>query len=153
MALTKKREAYCQHRAGGLEPIDAAKAAGYSSENAKHQAWRLENSEHIERRVTELKAAALVKLADAKADTDGQTKAVKQRVTAIEFLRDIYNDIKQPVKIRIQAATSALPYEEAKPAAVGKKEQARNSASSVAKSGNFATLENQVDLLEAHGIQ
>ena len=60
MSLTKRKEAYCQNVADGLDELEAMAAAGYKAKNeanAKRQLKNLDDDELVQDRITELRAA------------------------------------------------------------------------------------------------
>lgn len=148
MSLTPKQEMYCKHIADGLGELEAVKATGYNADHAARQLHRLKSNPEVEKRIIELKAIAHIQGLDAgmshqQADL---TPAVAEQVSSMEFLRSTFSDPRQPMKIRLAAAIAVLPYEEAKVAAKGKKEDAIDSAKQATASGKFATFSNQVDM-------
>lgn len=154
--MTPKQEAYCHAVADGLEPIDAVKKVGYNPQHATRQAYRLENNSEVQTRIAELKAVKHIQAKQREGrpvKADNLPKAVTTRVKALDFLNDTYNDPSQPMKVRVQAAVAALPYEEAKVAAIGKKEAVKDNAKKQTSTGKFATLSNQPDMLEVSNIQ
>ena len=154
--MTPKQEAYCHARAEGLEPIDAAKKAGYNPDHATRQAHRMENNSEVQVRIAELKAVKHIqsKQKQGKAvSTDMLAAPVANIVNALDFLNTTYNDANQPMKVRVQAAVAALPYEEARIAPKGKKEGAVDGAKKAATTGRFATLSNQSDMFATDTTQ
>jgi len=148
--MTPKQEAYCHAVADGLEPIDAAKKAEYNPEHASRQAYRMDNNPEIQTRIAQLKAFNHIhsmRKQGKDISTDTLTPQVGSIVNALDFLATTYNDIGQPIKVRVQAAVAALAYEEAKIAPKGKKEGAVDDAKKATTTGRFATLSNQPDML------
>lgn len=148
--MTPKQEAYCQAVASGLSPADAAAKAGYGITNIGKQIGRLNTNPEVQKRISILMAAKgiphNVVVAISK-DTQEKIEAeAKQNKTALEFLRDTYNNPNNDIKVRVQAALGALPYEEAKIAPKGKKEEQVDNAKTATKSGKFATLGYQTTL-------
>lgn len=151
MSLTPKQEAYCHKVADGLKPLDAVKAVGYNPEHASRQVNRLEKNTAVQNRIVELKAIKHIQAKDKdKPSSDALPKRVAEKVKALDFLCETYNDATQPMKVRVQAAVAALPYEEAKVAPKGKKEDAKDTAKQATQSGKFATLSNQRDLFTSN---
>ena len=62
----------------------------------------------------------------------------------LEFLISIFSDPVEDIKLRLDAAKAALPYFHGKVAEKGKKETKAEAARDGAKSGKFATLDNQL---------
>lgn len=147
--MTPKQEAYCHAVADGLEPIEAVKQAGWNPAHATRQVHRMENNSEVQMRIAELKAIKHIQNKQRQGkpvSTDKLPAAAVQTVNALEFLSNTYNDAAQPMKVRVQAAIAALPYEEAKIAPKGKKEGAADDAKKATTSGKFATLSNQTDM-------
>ena len=150
--MTPKQEAYSHAVADGLDPIEAAKSVGYNPQYITRQVYRLENNAEVQKRIAELKAVKHIQQKQREGkpvSTDNLPPIVAKKVKALDFLCTTYNDASQPMKVRVQAAVAALPYEEAKVAAIGKKEQSKDDAKKATTSGRFATLSNQPDLYQS----
>ena len=147
--MTPKQERFCQARARGVPVYQAMEEAGYKStseSNAKRQLANLEKDEKIHDRIKELKAASLIKELDDKRQekiSEAPAPTKSKKMGALDFLSQTYNDPLQDIKIRINAAVAALPYEEMKPAPMGKKEGAIEGAKQATTSGKFATFSKQ----------
>lgn len=153
MSLTKRKEAYCQNVADGLDELEAMAAAGYKAKNeanAKRQLKNLDDDELVQDRITELRAIKLLKTGET---TEGETAEVVELVNALHFFQTVYKDSKKSMKDRISCATIAIQYEEPKPAPIGKKEQGKIDAKTATNTGRFATLGNQQDLLTSKTTQ
>ena len=153
MSLTKRKEAYCQNVADGLDELEAMAAAGYKAKNeanAKRQLKNLDDDELVQDRITELRAINLLKTGET---TEGESAEVVALVNALHFFQTVYKDPAKSMKDRISCATIAIQYEEPKPAAIGKKEQNKLDAKTSTKSGRFATLGNQPDMYTSKTTQ
>ena len=71
-------------------------------------------------------------------------KEMESVTNSLEFLRSVYKNSRLERKVRIEAAKAALPYEFGKVVELGKKQTKKEKAEEAAKSGKFATLENQL---------
>ena len=133
--MTPKQEKYCQAIASGMSELDAMHHAGFkasSQDNARRQLANLKKDEHVQNRIAELKAIAHIQSNDAKGVANLDKKTY-EKVSALEFLANTYNDASREMKIRVQAAIAALPYEEAKLAPLGKKESKIEEAQKIAQ--------------------
>lgn len=146
MSLTKRKEAYCQNVADGLEELEAMAAAGYKAKNeanAKRQLKNLDDDELVQNRITELRA---IKLLETGETTEGESAEVVELVNALHFFQTVYKNPAKSMKDRISCATIAIQYEEPKPASIGKKEQGKLDAKTATNTGSFRTLNNQLPL-------
>lgn len=153
MSLTKRKEAYCQNVADGLDELEAMAAAGYKAKNeanAKRQLKNLDDDELVQDRITELRAINLIQTGET---TEGETAEVVELVNALHFFQTVYKNPAKSMKDRISCATIAIQYEEPKPAPIGKKEQGKLDAKTATNTGRFATLGNQQDLLTSKTTQ
>lgn len=154
--MTPKQEAYCHAVADGLEPIDAVKKVGYNPAHATRQVHRMDNNSEVQTRIAELKAIKHIQAKQKQGkdvSVDKLPTNVARTVNALDFLSNTYNDIAQPMKVRVQAAVAALPYEEAKIAPKGKKDGAIDNAKKATSTGKFATLSNQTDIFGTNTTQ
>lgn len=89
------------------------------------------------------------KLKTVQAPAVNRTLAAEQHETPLEYLKSVFNDASGAYtpKRKISAAIALLPYTEAKVALIGKKEGEIDIATERSKSGRFATLSNQGDML------
>ena len=139
MSLTKRKEAYCQNVADGLDELEAMAAAGYKAKNeanAKRQLKNLDDDELVQNRITELRAINLLQTGET---TEGESAEVVELVNALHFFQTVYKNPAKSMKDRIQ-------YEEPKPAPIGKKEQGKLDAKTATNTGAFRTLNNQLPL-------
>ena len=153
MSLTKRKEAYCQNVAEGLDELEAMAAAGYKASNkanAERQLRNLDADEAVQNRITELRAINLLETGET---TEGESAEVVELVNALHFFQTIYKDRGKSMKDRISCAAIAIQYEEPKPAAIGKKEQNKIDAKTATSTGRFATLNNQPDLYTSKTTQ
>ena len=153
MPLTKRKEAYCQNVADGLDELEAMAAAGYKAKNkanAERQLRNLDADDAVQDRITELRA---IKLLETGEDTDGETAEVVELVNALHFFQTIYKNPKRSMKERIACASIAITYEEPKPAPIGKKEQGKIDAKTATNTGSFRTLNNQLPLATSKTTQ
>ena len=129
MSLTPKQARYAQLVASGLDYHTAAIDAD--------MAKRPNVQAHIEKLKTVQTASA------------NREPSAEQHETPLEYLKSVFNDssgVYTP-KEKISAAIALLPYTEAKVAPIGKKEGESDIAAERSKSGRFATLSNQGDML------
>ena len=149
--FTPKMVAYCQHRASGVSIGDSARMAGYLPSSAAVTASRLEPRADVQAEIARLKRENKSKAlsADAHAAFGGLDDppsgprdpwALKPKYgTSLELLRDVYNNPKAPIGIRIQCAKDALPYENPRVGEAGKKQKAQEDAEKTGKRSRFAT--------------
>ncbi len=146
MSLTKRKEAYAQNVADGVDELEAMAFAGYKASNkanAERQLRNLDADELVQNRITELRAIKLLQTGET---VEGETAEVVELVTALHFFQTIYKNPAYSMKDRIACAAIAVQYEEPKPAAIGKKEQGKIDAKTATSTGSFRTLNNQLDL-------
>lgn len=146
----QRQEAYCQYVADGMSEADAVRKAGYSVKGSSVtiQVARLANNKAVQKRIVELKAAKLVREAGSepvKGLPDDSNPDLLKTMSSIEFLRAVYRNPENKIGNRISAAAIVIPFEEAKVAPKGKKEDAIDSAKEATTSGKFATFSNQQD--------
>lgn len=156
MALTPKQERFAQLVARGVDTLDAIKQVGYKATSASKQAYRMAQNDAVQARIIELKALLLLQQADAQTPTPktapqnpirpNHQTAVQQKMGALAFLHSVYTDPQYEIKMRISAAVAALPYEEAKIAQTGKKDDQQQKAAELSKTGKFGTYRAQSDL-------
>lgn len=150
----QRQELYCQYVADGMSETDAVRKAGYSVKGSSVtiQVARLANNQAVQKRIIELKAAKLVQEADGEpiADLpDDCNPELLKTMSAIEFLRATFRNPANKMAIRLSAAATVIPYEEAKVAPKGKKEGEIDGAKEATLSGKFATFSNQQDFFES----
>lgn len=148
--FTPKILAYCQARAAGVAVGQAALQAGYLPSSAAVTASRLEPRADVQAEIARIKKANKGKpSADAHAAFGGMEAPpsplapwmLKPKYSSsLELMRDVYNNPKAPMGIRIQCAKDALPYEHSRQAQGGKKEKLQDEADKVAgsKKSRFA---------------
>ncbi len=150
MSITDRQEKYCQGVADGLDPLDAMAKAGYKAknkENSKAVLRRLQSRDDLNDRIAELQAIKRVRQSDEeRAKAQPLPPRSQKKLKAMDFLSEQLNDPRNPMKLRVQCAMAILPYEQPKPASVGKKEQTEINAKSATISSRFATLDNQRDI-------
>lgn len=147
----KDTEIYCRCIALGMTPAQALTEAGYKTDkpdSVRRQHDILQKRADIQTRIKELKQYFddNPDLAKPVTEPDTDKPVVQQELNARGYLTQVLNDIGQPPKLRLQAAVALLPYEEAKIAQTGKKEEAKNVAKTATTSGKFATMDHQADL-------
>ena len=142
MSLTPKQARYAQLVASGLDYHTAAIDAGCKTHDAARKfvadmAKRPNVQAHIE------------KLKTVQAPAVNREPSAEQHETPLEYLKSVFNDASGTYtpKEKISAAIALLPYTEAKVAPIGKKEGESDIAAERSKSGRFATLSNQGDML------
>ncbi len=153
MSLTKRKEAYAQNVADGVDKLEAMAFAGYKASNkpnAERQLRNLDADEAVQDRITELRAINLLKSGE---DTEGESADVVELVNALHFFQTVYKNPAKSMKDRIACAAIAIQYEEPKPAAIGKKEQGKIDAKKGTTSGGFRTLNNQLPLSTSRTTQ
>lgn len=146
MSLTKRKEAYAQNVADGVDELEAMAFAGYKAKNkanAERQLRNLKADEAVQDRITELRAIKLVETGEG---TEGETAEVVELVSALHFFQTVYKNPAKSMKERIACASIAIQYEEPKPAPIGKKEQGKIDAKKGTSTGAFRTLSNQLPL-------
>lgn len=149
----QRQELYCQYVADGMSEADAVRKAGYSVKGSSVtiQVARLANNQAVQKRIIEIKAAKLVQQSDGEPITDlpdDCNPELLKTMSAIEFLRATFRNPANKMALRLSAAATVLPYEEAKIAPKGKKEDAVDNAKQAASTGKFATFSNQQDFFE-----
>lgn len=153
----QRQELYCQYVADGMSEPDAVRKAGYSVKGSSVtiQVSRLQNNPAVQKRIIELKAAKLVSESDGEPITDlpdDCNPELLKTMTSIEFLRSVFRNPANKMAIRLSAAATVIPYEEAKVAPKGKKEDAIDGAKEASMSGKFATFSNQQDIFETQTV-
>ena len=146
MSLTKRKEAYAQNVADGVDKLEAMAFAGYKASNkanAERQLRNLDADEAVQARITELRAIQLLQTGES---TDGEDADVVELVNALHFFQTVYKNPAKSMKDRIACAAIAIQYEEPKPAPIGKKEQGKIDAKTATNTGAFSTLNNQLPL-------
>lgn len=146
MSLSKRKEAYAQNVAEGVDELEAMAFAGYKAankDNAERQLRNLDADEAVQDRITELRAIQLLKTGEG---TEGETAEVVELLNALHFFQTIYKNPKRSMKERIACASIAITYEEPKPAPIGKKEQRKMNAETATDDGIYGTLNNQLPL-------
>ena len=158
MSNKQRQERFCQLVADGMAETDAVRAAGYSvkSSSVTIQVTRLQNNPVVQKRIVELKAAKLVGQSNGQPVLDlpdDSNPELLKTMTSIEFLRAVYRNPANKITNRISAAAIVIPFEEAKVAPKGKKEDAIDGAKEATVSGKFATFSNQQGLFESDTLQ
>lgn len=151
MAITQKQERYARLVASGIDLHTAALEAGCKNhEAARKFVADMAKRENVQAFIQELKIANTIPTADAE-QTDRPTDRPKSYETPLEFLKAVFNNVGgvYSPKERISAAIALLPYTEQKMAAVGKKEDALDTAKAKSENGRFATLSHQGDMFES----
>ncbi len=146
----KDTEIYCRCIALDMTPAQALTEAGYKTDNpdsVRRQHDILQKRASIQARIKELKQYFddNPHLAKPITEPDDDKPVVKKQHSAKEYLLQTLNDPGQEPKLRLQAAVALLPYEEAKIAPKGKKEDAKDAAKTATTSGKFATMDHQAD--------
>lgn len=138
--LTQNHLRFVQAKASGLKDREAAIHAGYAAKSAASTASRLMGRADIRAAIKQAKgnpdAAIVDEVAEAGSDNVKSYLKAKYK-SSLELLRDVYNNPKAPVGIRIECAKIALPYEHGRIGEQGKKEAAQKKAEEVA-TGRFA---------------
>lgn len=146
----KDTEIYCRCIALGMTPAQALSEAGYKTDkpdSVRRQHDNLQKRAPIQNRIKELKQYFddNPHLAKPITEPDDAKPAVQKQLSAKEYLLQTLNDVGQEPKLRLQAAMALLPYEEAKIAPKGKKEDAKDVAKTATTTGKFATMDYQAD--------
>lgn len=148
----KDTEIYCRCIALGMTPAQALTEAGYKTDkmdSVRRQHDNLQKRPAIQNRIKELKEYFKDNphLAKPVTQPDDQQPVVVKELKAREYLTQVLSDVGQDPKIRMQAAIALLPYEDAKIAPKGKKEDAKDTAKAATTTGKFATLDYQPEFL------
>lgn len=154
MALTEKMKKFARAIVDGATNKEAAISAGYEEKTASQQGSKLRNNSEI-----------IVYIEKLKAEKEGRTLTPEKpkvkpansgeydnplnddnyaKDDPLQFLIDVMNDKENEMGLRLHAAKAALPYKHGKVAEKGKKETKAEAARDGAKSGKFATLDNQL---------
>lgn len=146
----KDTEIYCRCIALDMTPAQALTEAGYKTDNpdsVRRQHDNLQKRAAIQSRIKELKQyfADHPHLAKPTIEPDDKKPVVQKQLSAKEYLLQTLNDAGQEPKLRLQAAVALLPYEEAKIAPKGKKEDAKDVAKNATTTGKFATMDHQAE--------
>lgn len=154
----QRQELYCQYVADGMSEPDAVRKAGYSVKGSSVtiQVQRLAENKAVQKRIVELKATRLVREADGEPIEDlpdDCNPELLKTMSSIEFLRAVYRNPANKMGERLNAAATVVPYEEAKVAPKGKKEDAIDSAKEATITGKFATFSNQQDFFATSQMQ
>ena len=139
--FTEKMQLFCVNRANGLRPLDAAIAAGYAPTGGSVTASRMEARKDVQTEIARLK-----KRGDARPSVDVPTSEASgapwrlkdKYASPLELMRDVMNNPKAPLGIRIQCAKDVLPYCHARKEG-GKKEAAADIAKKIAGKGRYAS--------------
>lgn len=152
--------AYIEHRIAGLEPRDAALAAGYVQSGLRVAICRLEQREDVRVAIRVAKRGGKTKLtpkvvhgqrqsiqtpddlddADSAGDTTSRLKpwSLKTKYdNPLSLLLDVMNNPKAPGGLRIQCAKDAMPYVHARKEGT-KKEEAEAAAKKTAAKSRFS---------------
>lgn len=155
MAITQKQERYARLVASGMDLHTAALEAGCKShDSARKFVADMAKRENVQAFITELKKVQSGLGQDGQDEptaTVQNAPQVPKYETPLEFLTAVFNNVGgvYSPKERISAAIALLPYTEQKMAAVGKKEDALDTAKAKSENGRFATLSHQGDMFES----
>lgn len=150
MALTAKKKAFGDAVLAGKSNKAAAVVAGYSAKTASPAGSRLAKDPDVVAYLGKKKAPKARKTGHTQADGTKAPDAppgwpfgvkveepvTQKKMTAREYLSDVVNDVAADEKLRLDAAKKLIEFEEAKPAAVGKKEARQKDAEKTA--GRFS---------------
>lgn len=140
--MTEMQRAYAQNRAAGLNQRESAVAAGYAAPTADRQGATLEKRADIQKAIKEFRKGRKDAGVEVSLDADERNKMPKAKYTdSIVFLTDLMNHKHVPLAMRADAAKQLLPYQHARIAEKGKKENTKERADRIAKGGKskFAT--------------
>jgi len=147
MALTEKMKAFALAKMQGKSNKEAAILAGYSEGSAQSRGSQLASNPEVVAYLASLNlqgGGGIDHMPLGEAAINAEIKDMKDVNTALEFFQYLYRKPSIPLKIRMEAARNALPYETGKVAEKGKKEQRKQLAKEATQGGKFATLENQL---------
>lgn len=147
MALTEKKKAFALEKRNGKDNKEAAILAGCPEKTASAAGARLAKDPDVIAYLERLEEAATEQVVkhDIKPLTTNTTiESAKNLADPLAFLESVYSDPVEDMALRVRAAQAALPYVHGKVAEKGKKETKAEAARDGAKSGKFATLDNQL---------
>jgi len=144
--ITERKRLFAEAIVNGLMQREAAVFAGYAEKNADTQASRLMADPEVKTLINELRTKK------------NAAKPVSQQVAAIhatsvvfgtdddpiEYLKTVWKDENEDMKMRMDAAKAALPYFHGKVAEKGKKETKADEAKKATQGGKFGTLGSQL---------
>lgn len=142
----KDRELLCKLVARGVDFIDAMTESGYNTENpesAERQRRNLMKDEHIQRRIAELKEYYQETGKDKQ-----HAPTANAKLSARAYLEQVLNSPEYEPKLRLQAAISLLPYDEAKIAPQGKKDNAIDTAKKIQKESRFGVDQELLGMMQ-----
>lgn len=131
MALnTEKLRLFVAGVVSGLKPKDACVAAGYAAAGAQSKASQLMARADVKAAIKRAKTVSEARGEDSEPSLDDEPKSIMKDKysSSLELLRDLYNNPKASLGVRMEAAKLALPYEHAKKGELGKKEQQKKDA-------------------------
>ena len=147
MALTEKKKAFALAKRKGKDNKEAAILAGCPEKTASAAGARLAKDPDVIAYLERLEDATpeqVVKHDIKPLTTNTTIEAAKNLADPLAFLESVYSDPVEDMALRVRAAQAALPYVHGKVAEKGKKETKAEAARDGAKSGKFATLDNQL---------
>ena len=147
MALTEKKKAFALEKRNGKDNKEAAILAGCPEKTASAAGARLAKDPDVIAYLERLEEATpeqVVKHEVRPLTTFTSIQAANTLDDPLEFLKSVYTDQVEDMALRVRAAQAALPYIHGKVAEKGKKETKAEAARDGAKSGKFATLDNQL---------
>lgn len=153
MALTEKMKKFARAIVDGATNKEAAISAGYAEKTASQQGSKLKNDSeiivYIEKLKAEKEGRSLTPIKtqvkpESSGEDDNPFEDNYAQDDPLQFLIDVMNDKDNEMGLRLHAAKAALPYKHGKVAEKGKKETKAEAARDGAKSGKFATLDNQL---------
>lgn len=147
------RNLYCKLMAQGLHYKDAMREAGYNMDNPDSIRKTKANLDKNTKVQAEIKRLKEYYAENPERLTPEAQKAQQQQMTAIEYLRSVYNNPEEETKYRVQAANIVAQFEQPKMAPKGKKEDAIDTAKNKSETGRFATMSHQADMFEGGTIQ
>ena len=139
MALTLKKRLYADAIMDGETKAEAAMTAGYSKATASQAGSRLFKDKDV---VQYIEAKTL----ERQQVEVGTVQVKKNVVDPKERLLELLND--PDPKISLSAASTLMPYMYARIAPAGKKVGEKEHAIKAAKTGRFATLNQQSDKIQ-----
>lgn len=140
MALRGKMQAYAEHRANGLERLDAGAMAGYAGPGMKVTLSRIESRPDVQAEIKRLKRGGKPVDKSGKEGESGKLDKWKMKdryTTPLDLLLDVMNNPEAPKSIRYQCAKDALPY--CHPRKEGGKKDEQKERAAKAAGGKFQT--------------
>lgn len=148
MALTEKKKAFALAKRNGLDNKESAIKAGCPEKSASAAGTRLAKDKDVLaylERLENSETEKVVKHVVKESVNRVSIQDAENLSDPLEFLKSIYSDPVEDMKLRVDAAKAALPYVHGKVASKGKKETRIEEAKDKAKgTSKFGTLNSQL---------